>query len=274
MTMNSVNDRLADAELDDKYDGYIVGTVVENNDPLGIARIKVQIPNLLDSDQGPIPWCLPSKKSPFGQGPGYGVYGSPKVGSPVRVSLQGGDPQHPVYECDEYLAAHANAKFKDPNTWGFKDPGGSELWVNMTTGAWEFTHQSGTFLKYDGQGDMTLHVAKDIAVDIVGNETTAVGGDETTTVEGNSTEAVQGDATETVQGNSSLTADQVSVTANSSMQLTASSTVTVGASTITLDAGRTETTGVLAAGNGASGTFLSKDDKVVVVSEGIVISIT
>lgn len=161
MSMNSVNDRLAEAESDLKYDGYTIGFVTENADPDGLGRIKIKIPNLLDTDQGPVPWCLPTRKSPFGQGPGYGVYGSPKVGSPVRISFQGGDPQYPVYEADEYLKANANPKFKEPDTWGYKDPAGNELFVNMTTGAWEFTHQSGLTLKYDGDGNLVQHVPKD-----------------------------------------------------------------------------------------------------------------
>lgn len=219
--MNSVNDRLQDAVEDDKYDGYIIGTVTENNDPDGVARIKIKIPNVLDTDQGPVPWCLPSKHSPFGQGAGYGVYGSPKIGSPVRVRFQNGDPNYPVYEADEYLKAHANVKFKDPNTWGYKDPGGSELWVDYATGAWEWTHQSGTFFKYDGQGNMSMHVAKDQTNEIVGHVDTTVQGDVVIeyqktlnfTVVGNTTIDIQGSlsasvgagATIDVQGSTSLT---------------------------------------------------------------------
>ena len=221
MSMNSVNDRLAEASKDEEYLLPIIGIVEVNEDPLGIARIKVKITNVLDSDQGPVPWCLPTKKSPFGQGPGYGVYGTPAVGSPVRVSFQGGDPHYPVYEADEYLAAHANPKFKDPKTWGYKDPGGSELWVNYDTGAWEWTHQSGTSFKYDGQGNMNMHVAKDQTNDVAGNVTTTVGGsvnetvtgDVTTTynqnlnftVVGNAQIAVQGSLDATIGGNTTLT---------------------------------------------------------------------
>lgn len=194
--MNSVNDRLEAADQDGAYDGKTIGYVVENDDPLGVARIKVKVPNVLDPDQGPIPWCLPSKKSPFGQGPGYGVYGSPKIGSPVRVSFQNGDPHYPVYECDEYLAAHANQKFKDPNTWGYKDPAGNELFVNMTTGAWEWTHQSGNSIKHDGEGNVTLNVVK--------NSTTTIGGNETATVEGDSTKTVNGSLNFTVQGDAQI----------------------------------------------------------------------
>lgn len=175
--VNSVNDRLQDATADDLYEGYIIGTVVENNDPEGIARIKVRVTNVLDSDQGPIPWCLPSKHSPFGQGQGYGVYGSPAVGSPVRLKFQNGDANYPVYEADEYLKAHANPKFKDPKTWGYKDPGGSELWVNYETGAWEWTHQSGDTVKYDGAGNLTTHVVENTTSTVGSNLSITVVGD-------------------------------------------------------------------------------------------------
>jgi len=212
MSMNSVNDRLAEAESDLKYDGYTIGFVTENADPEGLGRIKIKIPNLLDTDQGPVPWCLPTRKSPFGQGPGYGVYGSPKVGSPVRVTFQNGDPQYPVYEADEYLKADANPKFKEPDTWGYKDPAGNELFVNMTTGAWEFTHQSGTTLKYNGEGSEDLHVIKDRTIVVGGNETKHIVGDSTTNIDSNENRTtkgslnfiVEGDATIEVQG--SLTA--------------------------------------------------------------------
>jgi hypothetical protein len=288
MTINSVNDRLQDAAEDDKYGGYIIGEVVENNDPDGVARIKVKVPNVLDSDQGPIPWCLPSKHSPFGQGNGYGVYGSPAVGSPVRIRFQDGDPNYPVYEADEYLKAHANPKFSNPKTWGFKDPGGSELFVNYETGAWEFTHQSGTTLKYDGDGDLNLHVAKDSTDDIVGNETTTVGGDSTktvqgnqdTTVQGNSTANIQGNLTQSVQSAASLTADTITETAGSSISLNAptitisgGALVTISGGSISLNAPSTSSSGILSAGNGATGVFTSKENKLVTVQDGIITSI-
>ena len=244
MSMNSVNDRLSEATKDDEYLLPIIGIVQENADPLGIARIKVKITNVLDADQGPVPWCLPTKKSPFGQGAGYGVYGSPAVGSPVRITFQGGDPHYPVYEADEYLAAHANPKFKDPKTWGYKDPGGSELFVNYETGAWEWTHQSGTSFKYDGDGNMSMHVAKDQTNDVVGNVTTTVGGNVTETVNGSLNETVQGNATLTYQSalNFTVVGDaqigiQGSLTANvgGNTNLTSGGPLNVSAPTINLN---------------------------------------
>jgi len=226
--MNSVNDRLEEAIEDAKYEGYVVGFVTENNDPKGVARVKVKIPQVLDTDQGPVPWCLPSKKSPFGQGMGYGVYGSPKIGSPVRITFQNGDPHYPVYECDEYLATHANPKFQDPNTWGYKDPGGSELFVNMTTGAWEWTHQTGSLFKYDGQGNLTVHNVKNETTQVDGNSQKTINGTLNFTVIGNATFDVQGSLQATVGGGATM-----NVTGDTN--LTSSGAVNISGSTINLN---------------------------------------
>jgi uncharacterized protein involved in type VI secretion and phage assembly len=229
--INSVNDRLAEAEQDLRYEGYAIGYVTENHDPEGIGRIKVKVPNVLDSDQGPIPWCLPTKNSPWGQGPGYGVYGSPKIGSPVRISFQDGDPHYPIYECDEYLKAHANPKFKEPDTWGFKDWGGSELWVNMTTGAWEFVHQSGSFIKYDGQGNVNTHVQKAETHTVVESRTTDIGANDSITIHGNEDRVISGNAQQTVQGTLNLTVSgAATITAQSGVTINVTGDVNLTAS--------------------------------------------
>lgn len=236
MSMNSTNDRLAEASADQRYDGYMVGYVTENVDPDGVARVKVRIPGVVDPDKGPVPWCLPTKDSPFGQGPDYGVYGSPKIGSPVRVTFQNGDANYPVYENDMYLKAHANPKFKDPDTWGFKDPKGNELFVNLTTGVWEFTHNAGTTIKHDGQGNMNVHVAKDETHDVVGNRTTTIGGNDTQTTQGNAQGTVQGTLNLTVSGAVTVTAQAgVTINVTGDANLTASGTVNIQGSSINLN---------------------------------------
>ncbi len=226
--VNSVNERLQEATKDQEYLGYHVAFVTENNDPQGISLVKVSIPNLLDSDQGPVPWCLPSKYSPFGIGPDYGWYGTPKIGSPVRVSFQDSDPHCPVIEAHEYLKQHANSKFSDPATWGFKDPGGSELFVNYDTGAWEFTHQSGCTVKYDGEGNLTIHTVKDKTEDVGGNENQTVVGNYNQTVQDTSTVNVTGDSSQTVGGN-------LTITVQGSVDITASGAVNISGSSINLN---------------------------------------
>lgn len=228
MSLTTVNDRLAEAEEDAKDSGYIIGTVVENVDPVGIGRIKVSVPNLFEPHQGDVPWVGPHKKSPFGIGSGYGVYGSPAIGSQVRIKLQDGDAHYPLFEADEYSKQNANPKFKDPKTWGFKDPSGNELFVNMDTQDWQFTHSSGLTLQYDVDGNLRLHVPGDSTTDIQGDETKTVAGDSATTVTGDITDSTTGNVSHSITGNLTLTiTGNISISSSGHATITAASGIDI-----------------------------------------------
>jgi len=184
--MNSLNDRLAEAVADSADDGYIIGVVVNNVDPEGLGRVQVSIPQLFDPGQGDLPWVGPTKKSPFGQGATWGVYGSPAINSEVAIRFQNNDPHYGLCEYDLYSKGSANPKFADPHTWGFKDPGGSELFVNYQTGQWEFTHQSGLTLKYDQTGNATENIPGMLSITVTTDTTIKSGG--TITLDAPSTE--------------------------------------------------------------------------------------
>lgn len=226
--MNSANDRINEAQEDATDEGYIIGKVVDNNDPLGIGRVKVQIPNLFDPGQSAVPWIGAHRQSPFGFGPNFGVYGSPQIGSEVRVKFQDGNAHYGLVEADEYKAAIANPKFKSPKTWGYKDPAGNELFVDFEAGKFEFTHQSGITIKYDIDGNRTTHIVND--------STETIDGDRTDTVDGNSTQTVTGDDTQTVSGNLSITVSgTATINVNGAVNLTSSTSITASAPIINLN---------------------------------------
>ena len=258
MSMSSVNDRVADAVEDTLDTGYIIGTVTNNNDPLGLGRVQVSVPNLFDSNHGPVPWIGAHKKSPFGIGAGYGVYGSPAVGSQVRIKLQNGDAHYGLAEADEYSKANANAKFASPSTWGYKDPSGNELFVDMSAGSWQFTHSSGLILHYDSSGNLTQTVP----------------GSETDTITGNSNKTISGNLSTNVTGTTTVTSPTINLSGNVSVGggLSVSGTVTGASGTINISS-NVNVTGTLAAGNGATGSFRSADNKTITVQQGIVTSI-
>ena len=158
---SSVNDKMDEAQQDASEDNYILATVTENADPMGLNRVKVSAPGLFDPEQGEQPWVGPHAYSPFGQGSNYGVYGSPWIGSKVKVKLQQGDVNQGFYESVAYVKADANSKFANPKTWGYRDPSGNEMYVNMATGDWQFTHSSGNVLNYDAAGDTTTFTKGD-----------------------------------------------------------------------------------------------------------------
>lgn len=226
--INSANDRIDEATTDATDDGYIIGEVVDNVDPDGIGRVKVKIPQLFDIGQSAVPWIGAHRQSPFGFGPNFGVYGSPQVGSKIRVKFQEGSAHYGLSEADEYNKAIANSKFKTPDTWGFKDPSGSELFVNLTTKAWEFTHASGTTIKYNAQGDETIHIIR--------NRDLTVDGTNTENVTGDQVQVIKGSLNITVTGEIAITTNsQVSIVAGGNIDLTASGTVNISGSTVNLN---------------------------------------
>lgn len=242
MTMNSLNDRIAEATEDAADSGYILGTVVDNNDPLGLGRVKVSIPNLFDLAHGEIPWIGAHKKSPFGIGPGYGVYGSPAVGSQVKVKLQDGDAHYGIAEADEYSKANANPKFKDPKTWGFKDPSGNELFVNMDTQDWQFTSSGGITIQKDIDGNLKVHVPGNSETTVLGDSTTTVQGDLNTTVHGNINTTITGNqntvfdgsADTTVEGDATVATENLTITVTGNLNVIASGSAQVTAASISL----------------------------------------
>ena len=69
------------------YPGIYRAVVTDDNDPLRLRRLKVQIPDVFGSESSL--WasaCVPA-----------GSRRQPKVGSGVWVMFEGGDPAHPVW---------------------------------------------------------------------------------------------------------------------------------------------------------------------------------
>lgn len=150
MAVQQLNDMMGAAQ---DYDGKrFKGVVVENDDPEGLDRVKASVPGLFD--EGELPWIGCVKASPFGQGPGFGVYGVPEKGSAIEIQLQEGSASHPIsygYLTDR---STVNPEFAGPMVWGYKDPSGNKLRVDRAAGTYEFTHQSGTTHKIDNSGNM------------------------------------------------------------------------------------------------------------------------
>ena len=72
--------------MTDRFHGKFLGIVVDNDDPKGLARVRVMVPEVFgDEATG---WALPC--SPYA-GPGVGLAAVPPNGSVVFVEWPGGD---------------------------------------------------------------------------------------------------------------------------------------------------------------------------------------
>jgi hypothetical protein len=72
--------------------GKFRGTVSDNLDPLGLGRLRVSAPDVLDGDD--LPWALPAV--PYAAD-GLGLYLIPPKGANVWVEFEQGDPDHPIW---------------------------------------------------------------------------------------------------------------------------------------------------------------------------------
>ena len=72
--------------MTDRFHGKYLGTVVDNDDPKGLGRVRVKVPEVFgDETSG---WCLPC--SPYA-GSGVGLAAVPPLGSLLYVEWPAGD---------------------------------------------------------------------------------------------------------------------------------------------------------------------------------------
>lgn len=188
MGFNSANDSLSHVE--NYGQSYYIGTVTANNDTIGIGRVQAHVDGLYDTNQGEVPYIGPLKDSPFGFGKGpkgpYGVYGFPQVGSVIKIELQGGDENKALYT-PLLTGPNAHPWFNTASRWGFVDPAGNSLQIDMSAGSWVWTHQSGDTISYDGSGNVVKVVKGNSTDNITGNEQHNVTGSIVFQVTGNAT---------------------------------------------------------------------------------------
>lgn len=145
------------------YEGnWFVGTVVANNDPEKLERVKVTIPGLFEDAEDLLPWVAPVRFGSVPNKPGaHGSFGGvPTVGSVVWVILQDGNPQYPLYSGSPIMKGGpvAEALVNYPNRRGFKDPAGNLYYSDNTPGSniVTFRHASGTTITVNNDGSVNI----------------------------------------------------------------------------------------------------------------------
>jgi hypothetical protein len=81
----------------------------------------------------------------------------------VIVELQNGDPHKPLYRTIS-TAQDPNGNFSGPHQWGFQDPSGNILKVDMEAQTWVWTHSSGDQVSVDKTGKMTVLAMDNVSV--------------------------------------------------------------------------------------------------------------
>lgn len=157
-----------------RFFGKFRGRVVDNNDPLRIGRITVEVPDVLGRE--PSTWALPCL--PFtGRGAGQFVVPSPDAG--VWVEFEQGDPSYPIWTGCWYGEAKElppDARSELAGGAGTKPvviqtPGDHKLLMSDVPGGEGILLRApgGAFVQIDEKG-VTIGNSKGATITLIGNE--------------------------------------------------------------------------------------------------------
>ena len=161
--------------------------VMDNNDPMGMGRVRVQFPWQEDKNQM-TPWIRLIQPH---SGAGKGFHFIPEIGEEVLVGFESGNAEKPFVMGTHYNGSETSGYHTSNNDLkAFKTRSGIENISNDAEGSWKQSTPDGNFLQFDGQGNATLNVPKDLLIQVGGNLTINVGENQTVTVAMNAMESV------------------------------------------------------------------------------------
>jgi len=102
-----------------KYYSVYRGYVVDNDDPDGLNRLLVKVPQVTGVKTH-VKWAYPRNNF---SGENYGIQVLPKKGDLVWVEFEYGKPAFPVWSHGYYSPKQKPSEFKSVTTYGFKSPG-------------------------------------------------------------------------------------------------------------------------------------------------------
>lgn len=163
---------LGESPTPSEEDTYL-GTVVDNNDPLKLGRLKILTDLYDDLDADSIPWASPLLDYFLGNSVNAISFSVPELGSQVRVSFPSKDKYAPFYSGCELNSENKCTFFDDdyPNCYGTKDSVGNFIKVNKATKYVTIQHSSTTNLQLapDGTAMVTNPNGTTITFDSIGN---------------------------------------------------------------------------------------------------------
>lgn len=132
--------------MSDRYLGKFTGVVLDNDDPSGIGRLNVQVPEVLSGSTG---WCLPAL--PYA-GNGVGLAIVPPVGASVWVEWPAGDLGKPPIWSGAYWTNGNGVAGAGPGTIVLVTPGGHRVELSDDNSSIKMAASGGATLILDGNG--------------------------------------------------------------------------------------------------------------------------
>jgi Rhs element Vgr protein len=183
--------------------------VIDNNDPMGMGRIKVQFPWQEEKNET-TPWIRLIQPH---SGSGKGFHFIPEIGEEVLVGFESGNAEKPFvmgthYNGSETSSYHTSGNDKKV----IHTRSGTKIILNDAEGSVFIEDPSGNTYLMDGAGninvnapnDMTLTAGKNMNINVGQNMTTSVGMNKSDSIGMNNTESVGAMKLTSVVGDTSM----------------------------------------------------------------------
>jgi hypothetical protein len=129
------------------------GIVVDNKDPRGLGRVKCVIAGMLEGRLAKLPWISPWEG---GESTGSASGKAPEIGAILTIQFPFHDVYTGFYTGAWKSSVTASGAFNEdyPDVSGWRDESGNKFSVNKKKGITDFTHSSGTRVKFDSAGNL------------------------------------------------------------------------------------------------------------------------
>ena len=155
-----------------------MGRVVENADPLGLGRVRVQM-MWQESGSEKTPWIRLLQPH---SGSGKGFYFVPEIGEEVLVGFQGGNAEKPYVIGTQYNGKEKSGYAdKENNIKAVHTRSGTKIILNDSEGSILIEDPSGNTYHMDGQGNIKVSAPKNISFTAGQNINISAGQNITTT---------------------------------------------------------------------------------------------
>ncbi|UGU17177.1 phage baseplate assembly protein V [Sinomicrobium kalidii] len=216
-------------------------TVIDNNDPKGLGRVKVQMAwqeeNAQTTDWIPL-------STPNG-GSGKGFHFVPEIGETVMVDFQSGNAEMPyVTGCVQH--GNANSGYADPNNnlKAIQSRNGNKIIMDDNSGSMFMSDNGGASSLYDGAGNLYVNANSNVTLNVGdGNAKITMDCSGAVTIEGNTniTLKVNSSKIEITENDITIDSKNVNLKGKEKIDLAGEDIVTISGKTNTVT-GDTKTT--------------------------------
>jgi len=198
-----------------------IGTVLFNEDPRKLGRLKILIKGIYEGDHNKLPWVFQDPDSGLGSSKITSSFSIPEVGTEVAVFWKDQDIYHPFYKGaprkEEALPPPLLEDY--PHTYGFVDSNNQWGRINKLQKFLEFFRETGEFMKLDSSGSLTINLPSNIVINLGGSFYLTAANDITTQSTFLSCLATQGSQIGSSGGTFKMRAQNIDLTASSSYKL-------------------------------------------------------